>query len=892
MGMFPNLARAVRITCLATLATTAFELAKLSAFPSIAIRESQLSTILFIAASAFVVSQAFVRKEAKSRAYLCAERQRSEALLSRSEATLRSQVRNAPYGIYRSTPDGTILSGNPAVCKILGLSSEAELLSINLQDAYLDPQNRSPLAESLLKQGDLRDIECAWKRQDGTPITVRLSAHKQIGESGEIIFQGFVEDITESRKAESEMRRLNRALSTLSKCNDILVHADNETELLNLVSNILVEIGGYRLAWVGYSEQNERKSVRVMAKAGRDEGYLQEVRISWGDDKYGAGPVGTAIRTGEVCVLRDILENPRFSAWRDQAGLRGYASVTALPLRDSDKVIGALAIYSTESDAFDEQEVNLLRDLARNLSYGIVSLRNTIERQRSENALRTSEGRYRMLYDHNFVAVFHSAVEGFMLGCNEAMCQMLGYSLEEMLSIDLRSLYFNPVDREVGRKQLFERGRLANYQIDLRRKDGSAVTVLANLNLLHESPGRAPIICGVLLDVTEVRKLQAQLLQSQKMEAIGKLTGGIAHDFNNILMIINSYSELVLGKVDDQSSLRRPVEQIRSAGDRAAALTRQLLAFSRKQALEPVVLNLNSLISSLDDMLRRLIGEDVNLEVSSTSELWLTKADPNQIEQVIFNLALNARDAMPKGGKLALRTANVELDEDTARAFPGMVPGQYVKLTISDTGSGIPSDIQPRIFEPFFTTKDPGRGTGLGLSTVYGIVKQSGGYIAVESEVNKGSEFCVYLQRCTEPETHEREMLLAASPAAGTTLLLVEDEDPTREALAEYLGQNGFRVIAASSAQEALRKCDRAHTPNIDVLLTDVVMPGMSGTDLAARFQANYPGAKIVFMSGYTDDVLDRSGVQGRNVTLLMKPFRLADLVGKLKDILATPTRA
>jgi len=693
------------------------------------------------------------------------------------------------------------------------------------------------------------------------------------------------EQIAESHR---EIRRLNRALSTLSTCGEAVVHAADEASLLQQICEILVHVGDFRLAWVGYAENDRSKTVRLMAKAGFDDGYTESARITWDETERGRGPTGTAIRTGKVCIARSTLDNPDFAPWREEARRRGYGSNIALPLRTESETLGALAIYAAETDAFDAGEVELLKELANDLSYGIRSLRNEAKRRQVVAALKTSEERYRTLFEHNLAGVFR-ATEGKLLDCNEAFCRMLGYSREEMLALDMRLLYSDLTARDSGKKLLYATRKLTNYQVGLRRKDGSEITVLVNVNLLEEEAGTPPVLAGVVLEVTEVHKLQEQLAQSQRLEAVGKLTGGIAHDFNNILMIINSYGEIALDKVDTGSPLRRPLEQIRIATDRAASLTRQLLAFSRKQVMSPVVLNLGSVLSDLKEMLKRLIGEDIALEVSLSEDLWLTKVDPSQIEQVVFNLAVNARDAMPRGGRLSVQAANLELGDDFVRAHPGANPGQYVAFMVSDTGCGMSQEVQSRIFEPFFTTKEPGKGTGLGLSTVYGIVKQSGGYITVESQPGKGTTFSIYLPRTLEPlavRNKEKRVQVAEIPHA--TILLVEDEDPAREAMAEYLELNGFRVVAVSSAQEALRTCQGLPANQIDVLLTDVVMPGMSGIDLAGRFQAQHPSARVVFMSGYTDDILSRSGMWQPSAALLSKPFSLSDLADKLKEILTS----
>jgi signal transduction histidine kinase/ActR/RegA family two-component response regulator len=387
---------------------------------------------------------------------------------------------------------------------------------------------------------------------------------------------------------------------------------------------------------------------------------------------------------------------------------------------------------------------------------------------------------------------------------------------------------------------------------------------------------------------SEQLELEAQLRQAQKLEALGALTGGITHDFNNLLTIINSYCFLTLNQVDTPGPVRFNVEQILAAGNRAASLTRQLLAFSRKQVLSPAVLNLGSVVSGLKPLLKRLIGEDISLELQAQQELWLTKADPSQIEQVIFNLAVNARDAMPHGGKLRMETANVELDEAFVREHPRSGIGQYVVLTVSDTGRGISPEIQQRIFDPFFTTKEAGKGTGLGLSTVYGIVRQSGGYVAVESKIGKGTTFRVYLPRTTEPAASAQVKKVAGlAQEPKTTVLLAEDEDATRTAIAEYLACNGFQVIAASNADEALRASESRYPGAIDILLTDAIMPGMNAKELVTRLRKRLPDIKVVLMSGHADEVLAARGLLQPQITFIAKPFAFQDLADKLRGALA-----
>ncbi|MGA8182825.1 MAG: response regulator, partial [Terriglobia bacterium] len=381
-------------------------------------------------------------------------------------------------------------------------------------------------------------------------------------------------------------------------------------------------------------------------------------------------------------------------------------------------------------------------------------------------------------------------------------------------------------------------------------------------------------------------RLQEQLQQSQKLEAIGRLAGGLAHDFNNLLTVISGYSQLILDRLSSADPLRSPLIQIKEAGDRAATLTRQLLAFSRKQVLAPQVLDLNCIVANMNKMLPRLIGEDVELVVVHSPGLGCVKADPGQIDQVIMNLAVNARDAMPQGGKLIIETANVELDESYSHNRPVVVPGAYVMLAVSDTGTGMSPRLQSRIFEPFFTTKEQGKGTGLGLATVYGIIKQSDGYIWVYSEPGKGTTFKVYLPRVEEAAQRVKKKGGAGHTAGGSeTILLVEDNESVRTFVRSVLEPKGYKLLVAGGSEDALKVAEN-HDGPIHLLLTDVVMPRMGGPELAARLAPLCPEVKVLYMSGYTDDTIVHHGVLTPATHFLQKPFVTETLIRKIREVL------
>ncbi|HUK86703.1 MAG TPA: ATP-binding protein, partial [Terriglobales bacterium] len=395
-----------------------------------------------------------------------------------------------------------------------------------------------------------------------------------------------------------------------------------------------------------------------------------------------------------------------------------------------------------------------------------------------------------------------------------------------------------------------------------------------------------PCVLAAIQDVTGQRHLELQLRQKQKMEAVGRLAGGVAHDFNNLLTVINGYSEMMLDRLGPDDPLYPHCDQIKSAAERAASLTRQLLAFSRQQLMEPRTLDLNAVLSRLDKLLLRLIGEDIEIVMRPGTDLGSVRADPGQVEQVILNLVVNARDAMPRGGQLLLETANVVLNEDYVREHAAPVrPGPYVMLAVSDTGAGMDPETQARIFEPFFTTKEAGKGTGLGLATVYGIVKQSNGYIWVSSEPGQGTTFKVYLPRVERAP----EGLEAAAPAAqkpGTeTILLVEDDWQLRDLARSLLSSLGYHVLTVDTVGEVESVVGR-HSGGIDLLLTDVVMPGMSGNELARRVSERRPGIRVLYMSGYTADTVVRHGVVESGTHFLRKPFTSTSLAAKVREVL------
>ena len=519
--------------------------------------------------------------------------------------------------------------------------------------------------------------------------------------------------------------------------------------------------------------------------------------------------------------------------------------------------------------------------------YGIMSiLMDVTERKAAEE----SQARLTMAVEQAGESIVVTDTRGTIQYVNPAFERITGYDRVEVIGQNPRILKSGRQDPAFYKIlwQTLRRGEVWRGTFLNRRKDGTLYEEDAVISPVRDPSGQVVNYVAVKRDVTDVRRMEEQLRQSQKMEAVGRLAGGVAHDFNNLLTAISGYSDLLLHRLPEYSTLRRDVEEIRKAGDRAAALTHQLLAFSRRQVLQPKVLDLNAVVTNMGQMLRRLVGENIELSTDLSPSLSRVKADPGQIEQVIVNLAINARDAMPDGGRITIATADADLSPAYAVAHPEVRPGPHVLLSVADTGHGMDDETQAHLFEPFFTTKDRGKGTGLGLATVYGIVQQSGGHIRVNSAADSGSTFLIYLPRVDAPEDDSQGEARPPlpRPSPGTeTVLLAEDEEGVRRFAREILSGNGYKVLEAGNGREALLLSE-AHRGEIHLLLTDVVMPKMSGRELTERIRPLRPDLRILYMSGYIDDAILRHDVLEDGVPFLQKPFTSEGLARKVREVL------
>ncbi len=576
-------------------------------------------------------------------------------------------------------------------------------------------------------------------------------------------------------------------------------------------------------------------------------------------------------------LLANTTAAERQARTRNRCHGEGYESVALIPLRYRDETYGLFQFNDRERGRFTAGNISLYEGLVDYVAIALAKLK-------SDDALRESNERFRMLFEHSIDAIMLTRTDGSVLAANPEACRVFGMSETEICRAGRAGL----VDGNDPRISLLleERSHTGRCrgEITMIRGDGSRFPAEIS-SAVYTDQDRSEKTSLIIRDVTERMKLENQLQQSQKMEALGTLAGGIAHDFNNMLSVILGYAELALLRLSPADPSHQNMLEIQKAGERSVALTRQLLAFARKQDLVPKIVNLNEVIAEQLKMLKRLIGEDVNIEFHPCAELWNTQIDPSQIDQILANLAVNARDAIAGTGTILIETANTTHGNACIHPDAGGASGEYILLVFSDTGAGMDRKTQERIFEPFFTTKGVGKGTGLGLATVYGIVKQNSGMINVYTEPGMGTTFKVYLPRVADEAVPQREEEKAVSLAGTETILLVEDDEQILELVRTMLEENGYLVLAASSPQEACTICEQ-HQSAIDLLITDVIMPLMNGKELQMRIAKKKPGIRTLFMSGYTADIIATRGFIAAGLNFISKPFTLQALTQKVREAL------
>jgi hypothetical protein len=814
-------------------------------------------------------------------------RARAERALRESEERYRAFIAQTSEGVFRiehrpPVPvhlpleeqvaalyrTGTVAECNNAMARMYGYDQAVELVGKRLAELHdvNDPVTQGAMRRFVLDGYRHHDTETRELDRQGRARILLNNSVGFVEDSALVRVWGTQRDVTERRRAEqvqSATYRISEAANT----------ARSLPELYQAVHAIVGELMPARNLYIAlYDETSQTISFPY---------FEDEFDAGFPTKRMGRGLTEYVLRTGAP-----ILATPDVYTRLVEEGeveLIGTPSLdwVGVPLKAGDSTMGVIAVQTYSAGVrYGERERQILEFVSSQIAL-------VIERKRAEQQLADSEAKYRLLFEANPEPMWVHEDDAFrILAVNQAAIASYGFSEADFMAMTVTDLHPKPEHPAVD-LLLRRPGEPAAIRSGLHhlKKDGTAIEVELLAHAI-EFAGR-PARLVLARDVTEQRRLEAQLRQAQKMEAVGRLAGGIAHDFNNLLTAILGSAQLALREVEPSHPVREDLEEIRRAGLRAADLTRQLLAYSRRQVIAPKVIDLNEAVRSLDSMLRRLIREDIELILTLGPTPLAVRSDPGQIEQIVLNLVVNARDAMPQSGRISVRAESVFLDANQPANSPAAPPGPYVHLAVSDTGTGLTAEARAHLFEPFFTTKELGKGTGLGLATVYGIVKQNGGFIYVDSEPGQGTTMRVYLPPAPGPISTDASAVTAGSGGGSETVLLVEDEPAVRQFARRALEASGYAVLVAPDGAEALSLAER-HAGPIHVLLTDVVMPGMAGPELARRLAARRPSLRVLYCSGYTDDATVLEGVREAGTPFLQKPFAPEDLIRKLREVLST----
>jgi PAS domain S-box-containing protein len=781
---------------------------------------------------------------------------------------LAAIVESSNDGIIGKDLNGIITSWNLGAEKIFGYPA-LEMLGTSITRLIpSDRQDEEDLILGQIKQGEgAGPFDTLRLTRDGRVIDVSITASPIRDAGGEVVGASkIVRDITPLKEREREIARLSRLYAALSGVNQAIVRIPTGEELFQRVCQVLVELGGFRMAWIGWHDPQTHRLMPV-GEWGNEPGTLERIEIYADGRAVGRGPTGMAFLNSRPYISNDLLNDPATLPWTPELERSGFRSSAALPISIKGEVSGTISVYSVEPNFFQDKEVALLEEAALDLSFALDNYAREDARNEAEEACRRSEERYHALFDYAPDGIVIANPQSYYLDANASMCRLLGYPREELIGLHASDIVVPSEIQHIG-EALKIISSTTDYRREwkFRRKDGSVfeaeviATTMPDGNLM-----------AMIRDVTEDRNLRAQLAQAQKLESLGQLAGGIAHDFNNMLMVIFTRCELLLRMLVTEKH-RQFVNDIHAAAMKNRDLTQQLLAAARRQVLELHVMNVNDVIRSAMQLLAPTLGEQIKIRTEIEEPLWNVYADPGKLHQVLLNLAINARDAMPRGGSLTVESRNVRVDSSYARQQIRLPEGDYVSLIVTDTGSGIPAEIRERIYDPFFTTKEAGRGSGLGLAVVRGIVEQTGGRMWMYTEEGRGTAFKVLLPRHSGDLRHDIVPDEALPERGRETILLVEDEALLRSVLRETLEEQGYQVLEAAAPAEAVA-IGEGFTSRIHLLLTDVIMPGMTGKELAEILAAARPDLAIIFMSGYSSNAVLNHADLPATVRYLEKPI-------------------
>ena len=813
------------------------------------------------------------------------ERHAAEVGHRMAESRYRRLFDSNLIGVMIADTTGRITEANDHLLAMVGYT-RADLEAGALRwDTITPPQwvaVDAYIKDELRRSGVCAPIEKEYLSRDGRRIPILVSVALLDGTENDCIC--LIENLTERKQAQSRIDHLNRVYAVLSDINQTIVREKDPDRMLAAACRIALDRGGFRMAWIGLIDPaSGRLDIRAHAGAEDDTLNVLQALIDL-DPPAGCTFTHHALHSGEHGVCNDIEHDVLTASWRSSALARGYGAMASLPLKSGSHVIGIFNLYAAETDFFNPDEIRLLDELAVDISFALdVHAREMARMQADEHRL-VAEDRFRQLAE-NIQEVFWMTdmPKREMLYVSPAYEAIWGRSCESVYdSPDTWLDAVHPDDRARVKDAAHSRQALGQYDETFRitRPDGSTRWIRDRAFPVRSDDGEVRRIVGTAVDITAQRQLEEQLRQAQKMEAVGQLAGGVAHDFNNILAAMMMQAELASMTDDLPREAREFLQEIKASAERAANLTRQLLTFSRRQVMRTQQLDVNEIVTSLAKMLQRILGEDVSLTLTLHSRPLWVRADAGMLDQALMNLVVNARDAMPDGGRLLIETGECDVAEDIARSVPDARPGRHVCLTVTDTGSGITPEHLTHIFEPFFTTKAAGKGTGLGLATVFGIVKQHDGVIQVDSEISRGTTFRILLPAVSALDPAVALDAPKGPPRGGNETILVVEDDPSVRALTRIvLERHGYHVLDAAHGVEALRVWEEYQDP-IHLLLTDIVMPeGVNGRELAARLLTRNPHLRVIFTTGYSAEIAGRELKLQEGQNFIQKPSAPQDLL-------------
>ena len=798
------------------------------------------------------------------------------------------------YAIFMLNPGGFVASWNPGAERFKGYRPD-EIIGKHFSCFYPPEAVRRGLHEKELKAAatDGKFESEGWRvRKNGKKFWANVIISALRDEKGKLLgFSKVTRDLTVRKAHEQEIARMSRLYSALAQVNQAIVRTNDRDEMFHKICRALVEFGGFHMAWIGWLNAETRQT-RPVAQWGDTTNYLAQVTIYADDNRpEGRGPTGLAIREGRNYICNDFFRDPVTLPWREKAAMASFRASAAFPIRQGGVVCGALTVYSDEIGFFQDKEIALLEEAAGDVSFALDNFACVAAHQQAEQLVRQERELLRALLDNSPDNIYFKDRQSHFVRINEALARRfkLGNPAEAIGKTD-----FDMFGESHARQAYEDEQRIMETggpMVGVEEKetwpDGSVTWVSTTKIPLRDEEGGITGLVGISRDITANKNLEEQIRQMQKMEAIGQLAGGVAHDFNNIMAVVQMQIDLLKTGADVTPAQLEAAEDIVKAVQRAKALTRQLLMFGRKQTPQPRDLDLNNSINDMTKMLRRTLGEDIQLQFKFAMQPLFVRADAGMMDQVLMNLAVNARDAMSKGGRLVIETSAADFDESVRVKSAQSRPGSFVCLSVSDTGCGIPPENLQHIFEPFFTTKEVGKGTGLGLATVFGIVQQHQGWINVYSEVGHGTTFRIYLPRLAGMAGQKTEpTALPAMRGGDETILFVEDDAPLRAVVRQILSKLGYRVFEADNGIEAL-EIWKQHRDEIHLLLTDMVMPGgINGIELAEELLKENPQLKIIYASGYSAEVAGKDFPLKEGVNFLAKPFVAHKLAQTIRNLL------